>query len=152
MFRPQRFASDSASQKFHCDTVSLPSAPWAHESQRQIVHTDRSVKLPSFRHFQDQFLTTSKEKWGKKNGPVFRKVLCFSNLTFRGPLASHNSNPYPNRSRIARYNATKSPSTWAFLLAFLSFSPCEEFLAFGVLPFFLGPWWFWRGNTWGGGG
>ena len=28
-------------------------------------------------------------------------------LTFRGPLASHDSNPYPNRSRIARYNATK---------------------------------------------
>ena len=28
-------------------------------------------------------------------------------LTFRGPLASHDSNPYPHRSRIARYNATK---------------------------------------------
>ena len=26
---------------------------------------------------------------------------------FCGPLALHNSNPYPNRSRIARYNATK---------------------------------------------
>ena len=34
---PQRFASDSASQKFRRDTVRLPSAPWAHESQRQIV-------------------------------------------------------------------------------------------------------------------
>ena len=36
--------------------------------------------------------------------------LCFAGcvfLTFRGPLASHDSNPYPNRSRIARYNATK---------------------------------------------
>ena len=36
--------------------------------------------------------------------------LCFAMfvfLTFRGPLASHDSNPYPNRSRIARYNATK---------------------------------------------
>ena len=36
--------------------------------------------------------------------------LCFAIfvfLTFRGPLASHDSNPYPNRSRIARYNATK---------------------------------------------
>ena len=35
--------------------------------------------------------------------------LCFAMfvfLTFRGPLASHDSNPYPNRSRIARYNAT----------------------------------------------
>ena len=44
--------------------------------------------------------------------------LCFAMfvfLTFRGPLASHDSNPYPNRSRIARYNATKllghTPST-----------------------------------------
>ena len=36
--------------------------------------------------------------------------LCFAMfvfLTFRGPLASHDSNPYPNRSRIARYDATK---------------------------------------------
>ena len=36
--------------------------------------------------------------------------LCFATfvfLTFRGPLASHDSNPYPNRTRIARYNATK---------------------------------------------
>ena len=40
-------------------------------------HTNRSVKLPSFRHFQDRFLTTNKEKWGKKNGPVFRKVCVF---------------------------------------------------------------------------
>ena len=37
-------------------------------------HTNRSVKLPSLRHFQDQFLTTNKEKWGEKNGPVFRRV------------------------------------------------------------------------------
>ena len=38
--------------------------------------------------------------------------LCFAMfvfLTFRGPLASHDSNPYPNRSRIARYNATQVP-------------------------------------------
>ena len=37
--------------------------------------------------------------------------LCFAMfvfLTFRGPLASHDSNPYPNRSRIARYNVTKA--------------------------------------------
>ena len=40
-------------------------------------HTHRSVKLPSFRHFQDRFLTTNKEKWGKKNVPVFRKVCVF---------------------------------------------------------------------------
>ena len=37
-------------------------------------------------------------------------------LTFRGPLASHDSNPYPKRSRIARYNATKLGS-WTFLLS-----------------------------------
>ena len=37
------------------------------------------MKLPSFRHFQDQFLTTNnlKEKWGKKTGPVFRNVCVF---------------------------------------------------------------------------
>ena len=40
-------------------------------------HTNRSVKLPSFRNFQDQILTTNKEKWGKKKGPVFRKVYAF---------------------------------------------------------------------------
>ena len=37
--------------------------------------------------------------------------LCFATfvfLTFRGPLASHDSNPHPNRSRIARYNAWSS--------------------------------------------
>ena len=42
--------------------------------------------------------------------------LCFARfvfLTFRGPLASHDSNPYPKRSRIERYNATKGPmSSW----------------------------------------
>ena len=29
------------------------------------------------RHFQAQFLTTNKEQWGKKNGPVFRNVCAF---------------------------------------------------------------------------
>ena len=36
--------------------------------------------------------------------------LCFAIfvfLTFRGPLASHDSNPYLDRTRIARYDATK---------------------------------------------
>ena len=60
------------------------------------------MKLPSFRHFQDQLLTTSKKKWGKKMGLCFA-MFVFS--TFRGPLALHDSNLYPNRSRIARYNA-----------------------------------------------
>ena len=74
-----------------------------HTNRSISCHTNRSVKLPSFRHFQDQLLTTNKEKWEKMG-------LCFAMfvfLTFRGPLASHDSNPYPNRSRIARYNATK---------------------------------------------
>ena len=41
--------------------------------------------------------------------------LCFAMfvfLMFRRPLASHDSNPYPNRSRIARYNATKVRDRW----------------------------------------
>ena len=41
----------------------------------------------------------------RKNGPCVSQGLYV--LTFRGPLASHDSNPYPNRGRIARYNATK---------------------------------------------
>ena len=40
-------------------------------------HTNRSVKLPSFRHFQDRYRTTNWEKWGKKNGHLFRKVCVF---------------------------------------------------------------------------
>ena len=46
--------------------------------------------------------------------------LCFAGfvyLTFRRPLASHDSNPYPSRSRIAQYNATKVRDILA--LAFL---------------------------------
>ena len=50
-----------------------------------LVHTNRNVRLSHesqretalVTHFQDQFLTTNKEKWGKKNGPVFRKVCVF---------------------------------------------------------------------------
>ena len=34
---PQRFASDSASQKFRRDTVRVSCATWAHESQRFLV-------------------------------------------------------------------------------------------------------------------
>ena len=67
------------------------------KSQRFSCHTNRSVELPSFRHFQDQFLTTSKEKWGKNNGPVFRNVCVFD--VSRAVGISHDSNPCPNRSR-----------------------------------------------------
>ena len=66
---------------------------------------NRSVRLLSFRHFQDRFLTTNKEKWKKKT------ALCFAEfvfLTFRGAVALHDSNPYRNLSRIARCKATKS--------------------------------------------
>ena len=81
-------------------------------------HTNRSVKLPSFRHFQDQFLTTNKRSGGRKMGLCFAR---FVFLTFRGPLASHDSNPYPNRSRIARYNAEHISAT--LLFATRSFEP-----------------------------
>ena len=98
----------------------------------QLGHTNRSVflshvKLPSFRHFQDQFLTTNKEKCGKKNGPVFAM---FAFLTFRGPLASHDSNPYPNRSRIARYNATNPVLPFLVFFGIPCFFPCKDFLVF----------------------
>ena len=41
---------------------------------------------------------------GRTRALVSRRVVF---LTFRGPFPSHDSNPFPNRSRIARYNATK---------------------------------------------
>ena len=74
-------------------------------------HTSRSVKLPLFRHFQDRFLMANREKREEK-----RMALClprFWFLMFGGPFASHDSNPHPNRTSIARYTATKffSPST-----------------------------------------
>ena len=84
--------------------AAIPSVSLGTRIAAFSCHTNRSVKLPSFRHFQDQFPTTNKEKWGKKNGPVFRSNVCVFDV--RGPLASHDSNPYPNRSRIARYNAS----------------------------------------------
>ena len=82
-------------------------------------HTNRSVRLPSFRHFQANSLLQTRRSGGRKTR------LCFAGfvfLMFRGPLASHDSNPYPNRSRIARYNATKlqigiglvAPCGWEF--------------------------------------
>ena len=52
--------------------------------------------------------------------------LCFAMfvfLMFRGPLASHDSNPYPNRSRIARYNATKIRTKKFMFMLFFSRAP-----------------------------
>ena len=57
-------------------------------------HTNRKRTLKT-----DSLLPTGRS--GEK-----KKALCFARfvfLTFRGPLASHDSNPYPKRSRIARY-------------------------------------------------
>ena len=92
-------------------------------------HTNRNVKLshesqheiaPCFGTFKTSSLLPTRRSGGRKTG------LCFAGfvyLTFLGLLASHDSNPYPNRSRIARYNATKSGtstgpmrpiSLWAF--------------------------------------
>ena len=66
-------------------------------------HTNRSVKLPSFEHFQDQFFTTNKDKWGKKKDPVFRNVCVFElsravgiarfEIRIRIATASHDTMP-----------------------------------------------------------
>ena len=55
-------------------------------------HMNR-VKFLSFRHFQDRFLTANKEKCGKDTALCFAR---FVFLTFRGSLASHDSNPFRN--------------------------------------------------------
>ena len=74
---PQRFASDSASREFHRDTVCVPSATWARESQR-FLSQNRSVKLPSFRHFQP---------WKRKS--------CFSNRVLVKTIALELQSPRP---------------------------------------------------------
>ena len=81
--------------KFRCDTVRLPCTLGTRIAAFR-CHTNGSVKLPLFRHFQDRFLTTNREKWGKKTGLCFARCVF---LTFRGPLASHDPNLYPNRNR-----------------------------------------------------
>ena len=66
--------------------AAIPSVSLAllgHTNRNVLVsHTNRSVKLPSFRHFQDRFLTTNRKKRREENGPLFRKVCVF--LTFCG--------------------------------------------------------------------
>ena len=52
-----------------------------------------------------------------------KKGLCFAKfvfLTFRGPFALHDSNPYPNRSQISGYNAAKK------------FGPSDESAAYAL--------------------
>ena len=55
----------------------------------------------------------------------YLSVTVFVFLTFRGPLASHDSNPYPNRTRIARYNAISAPLSQVSRL--VRGSPMEPF-------------------------
>ena len=37
-------------------------------SRARLGHTNRNVKMSSFRHFRDRFLTTNRKKWGKRSG------------------------------------------------------------------------------------
>ena len=67
-------------------------------------HTNQSVKLNRLGTFKTNSLLPTRRSGGRKAGLCFA---AFEFLTFRGPLASHDSNPYPNCSRFARYNATK---------------------------------------------
>ena len=46
-------------------------------------HTNRSVKLPSFRHFQDWLLTTNRERWWEKLSGLFWQGLCFQHFAGR---------------------------------------------------------------------
>ena len=73
----------------------------AHESQSFGV-TDRSVKSPSFRHFQDEFLNYHS---GKHKRDLVRR---FGFLTFPRPFALHDSNPY----RIAAGSHDTMPLSW----------------------------------------
>ena len=86
------------------DTVRLGSAFRAHESQRFGVTRIAAWNCPCLGTLKtDSWVPTGRSGENKAG-------LCFARfvfLTFRGPLASQDSNPYPNRSRIARYNATK---------------------------------------------
>ena len=94
---PYHSASDPTSRKFRSDTVRLPSAPWAHESQRFVV-----TRIAAWN-------CLVRDKWGKKNWPRFRKACVFDVSWAIG--ISQDSDPYPNRNRIARYNATKHPTS-----------------------------------------
>ena len=73
------------------------------------------------------------EKAALQESGAFLPLSCgFQAPTFRHPrlgpfsLASHDSNPYPNRSRIARYNATKVGNFGAKTIClFVCFSSSE---------------------------
>ena len=82
----------------------------------QLGHTNRSVFLSHESQRESAlFWVLSRPipyyqqgKVGKNHGPVFRNV-CVFDVSRAVDIAK--SNPYPNRSRIARYNATKSGRT-----------------------------------------
>ena len=72
---------------------------------------DSSSVLDKFQSASLGTLKTSSLLPTRRKGGGRETGLCFARfvfLTFRGPLASHDSNPYPSRSRIARCNATKA--------------------------------------------
>ena len=52
--------------------------------------THHSVKLPSFKYFQDLFLTCKRNNRQQKKSPVFTRLV-FSSLMFHRLLASHDS-------------------------------------------------------------
>ena len=111
----------------------------------QLGHTNRSVFLPHESQREIALvqalsrpipLLPTRRSGGRKMG------LCFATfvfLTFRGPLASHDSNPYPNRSRIARYNATKIWTNGMWTRSLLHFSLCCMRDAHGGAKFYTTP-------------
>ena len=92
----------------HCKSfAAVPSV-----SQVLFGHTNRSISLSHESQCEIALIEAPSRPFpdyqqcevGEKTGLRFAG---FVFLTFRGYLASHDSNPYLHRSRIARYNATK---------------------------------------------
>ena len=77
---------------------SFQKSPFSRDS-REFRDSRDCGKQRRFRPFSRD----SREFRGRKTGLRFAG---FVFLTFPGPLASHDSNPYSNRSRITRCNAT----------------------------------------------
>ena len=99
----------------HCKSfTAIPSVSLCSLSTRMAAfrcHMNRSVKLPSLRCFQDQFLTTSRDKGGEKKGRAcFAKNWGF----FLKPQPPHT------RQNMNKKMAPKLPNL-----------PCFE--AFGVI-------------------
>ena len=71
-------------------------------------HTNRRVKLSSFRHCQDWFLTTDRKKWGTKTG------LCFARLCF-WRFAGCWQRTIRFRIRIAAASHDTMPLSWGLV-------------------------------------